>query len=415
MGLRPADANENPNCDFRQSGAEGPGASTVPLRKSHTDFNPVCKTVRFSTMLSGLRPSLLLFCLGFFPLAAQTLPPQLATPKQIRDMLVQQIDVQHKSNAIVVGVISKRGHEVISYGKFAPDDPRQPDGETIFEIGSVTKVFTSLLLSDMVLRGEVRLSDPVAKCLPASVHVPERDGKQITLLDLATHYSGLPRMPNNYNRDYTREELYDFLSHYTLPRDPGKKYDYSNLGGGLLGQVLALSAGTDYETLLRTRILEPLGMTHTGIHPTPEMQANLIPGFGDGIKAQSSEISALAPAGAIRSNADDMLIFLAANMGLVKTPLYPAMKQMLSVHRPVSPNTTIALGWHVTYGMPCHNGGTNGYHAFVAFDRRRKVGVVILSNSTAFTDDLGWRILSYPVSGPVEVHVGPEGPRNLHP
>jgi CubicO group peptidase (beta-lactamase class C family) len=341
------------------------------------------------------------------PLSAQTLPPQLATPKQIRDMLIDRIDVQHKSNAIVVGVVSKRGHEIISYGRFAPGDARQPDGETIFEIGSVTKVFTSLLLSDMVLRGEVGLNDPIAKYLPASVHVPERSGKPITLLDLSTHYSGLPRMPNNYNPAYTLDQLYGFLSNYTLPRDPGKKYEYSNLGGGLLGEILALDAGTDYETLLRTRVLEPLGMNHTAMHPTPEMQANLIPGFGDGIKAQSAEVSALAPAGALRSNVDDMLIFLAANMGIIKTPLYPAMKKMLSVHRPVSADTDIALGWHVSNGMPCHNGGTNGYHAFVAFDRRRKLGVVILSNSTSFTDDLGWRILNYPVSGPVEVHVGP--------
>ena len=99
-------------------------------------------------------------------LCAQTLPTRLATSKEIRDMLVQRVDVEHKAHAIIVGLISKRGREIISYGKFGPDDPRVPDAETIFEIGSVTKVFTSLLLSEMVLDKEVSLNDPIAKYLP---------------------------------------------------------------------------------------------------------------------------------------------------------------------------------------------------------------------------------------------------------
>ena len=363
----------------------------------------LCKTSeRTSTVL-------LLFCCLTLPLAAQTLPPELASPKQIHDMLVQRVDVEHKADAIVVGVISKRGREIISYGKFDRDDPSMPDGETIFEIGSVTKVFTALLLADMAVRGEVNLNDPVSKYLPPSVHVPTRNGKQITLLDLATHHSGLPRMPTNYSLDYSVEQMYDFLTHYTLTRDPGAKYEYSNFGAGLLGQVLAWRAGTDYETLLRTRVTGPLGMSNTAMELTPEMKAKLIPGHGNGIKASSSEIAALKGAGAIRSNVDDMLIFLAANMGLIQTPLQPAMKKMLSVRKEASPGAKIALGWHIVNGMVCHNGGTYGYHAFVGFEPRRKVGVVVLSNSTDFTDDLGQRVLDYPVPAPVAVQVGPPG------
>ncbi len=353
----------------------------------------------------------LLCCLAL-PVEAQTLPPQLATPKQIRDMLVQRIDVEHKNDSIVVGVISKHGREIIAYGKLDRDDPRVPDGETIFEIGSITKVFTALLLSDMALRGEVKLNDPVSKYLPASVHMPTRNGKQITLLDLATHYSGLPRQATNYGRDYTLDQMYEFLANYTLTRDPGAKYEYSNFGGGLLGHVLATRAGTDYATLLRDRITGPLQMNHTAVQLSPEMEADLAPGHNDGgSKAPSTDTNVQLGAGAIRSNVDDMLIFLAANMGLIKTPLLPAMKKMLSVRRPEAPGLQIALGWQIREGPNpgvFHNGQTYGYHAFIVFEPRRKLGVIILSNTASEIGDIAWNILYYPATQPVEAHVGPQ-------
>src|ERR1700734_446860 len=122
-----------------------------------------------------------------------------ASPSEagIRNILVQRIDEFHQSVGIVVGVIDPTGRKVVSYGKLDADDPRVLDGDTVFEIGSVTKVFTSLLLSDMLQHGEVVLTDPVAKYLPAGTTVPLRNGKQITLLDLATHTSGLPALPTN--------------------------------------------------------------------------------------------------------------------------------------------------------------------------------------------------------------------------
>ena len=162
----------------------------------------------------------------------------------------------------MVGVIEPQGRRVVAYGSLNQGDPRPLNGDTIFEIGSVTKVFTSLLLADMVQRGEVALADPVAKYLPADVKVPERGGRVITLVDLSTHTSGLPRMPSNFHpkdpanpyADYTVEQLYQFLSSYQLTRDIGSQFEYSNLGGGLLGQALARRAGMDYEALVRSRI-----------------------------------------------------------------------------------------------------------------------------------------------------------------
>ena len=147
------------------------------------------------------------------------------------------------------------------------------DGNTLFEIGSITKVFTASLLAEMAARGEVGLDDPVAKYLPPSVRVPSRNGKQITLLDLSTQTSGLPRMPTNFSpkdelnpyADYSVDQLYAFLSGYELTRDIGSQYEYSNLGVGLLGHALALRAGKSYEALLVERILRPLGITTRGL------------------------------------------------------------------------------------------------------------------------------------------------------
>src|ERR1041385_7596549 len=200
-------------------------------------------------------------------------PIKVLSDDEIREILVKRIDQQKQAVGIVVGVIEPAGRRVVAYGNLAAGDPRTLDGDTIFEIGSVTKVFTSLLLADMVNRKEVTLDDPAAKYLPENVKMPERNGKSITLLDLSTHSSGLPRVPANLNpkdpanpyADYTVEDLYQFLSGYTLPREPGSEIEYSNLGAGLLGHILAQRAGTDYGTLVRVRITEPLGMPDTGI------------------------------------------------------------------------------------------------------------------------------------------------------
>src|SRR5580658_8217539 len=151
-------------------------------------------------------------------------PLQVPSNDEIREILVKRIDRQKQAVGIVAGVIEPTGRRVVAYGNLAKDDPRTLDGDTIFEIGSVSKVFTSLLLADMVNRKEVALDDPAAKYLPENVRMPERSGKSITLLDLSTHRSGLPRLPGNFKPkdpynpygDYSVDDLYQFLSGYTL-------------------------------------------------------------------------------------------------------------------------------------------------------------------------------------------------------
>lgn len=378
--------------------------------------------MRMKRLLTGFY----LASVTFSPLAAQT-TSSLPGDAEIRAILAERIDARHQGVGIVVGAIDAAGRRVVSYGTF-DNDGRAVTGESLFEIGSATKVFTSLLLADAVARGEVSLSDPVAKYLPAAVKVPERNGKKITLLDLATHTSALPHMPSNFTpkdpknpyADYTEKQLYEFLSSYALPRDIGSKYEYSNLGVGLLGHVLARRAGTDYETLLRTRVLDPLGMKSTAIALNDALQKRLAPGHNpQRERVPNWDIPTLAGAGAIRSTADDLLTFLAANLGYLKSPLAPAMESMLRTRRPTTiPNTEVALAWHITKvgdrELVWHNGGTGGYRSYIGMDPKKRNGVVVLSNTftDAGVDDIGRHLLDaslplLPAPKP-EIAVAPE-------
>jgi CubicO group peptidase (beta-lactamase class C family) len=357
-----------------------------------------------------MRKLLFVFTLLLIASSAVASPAVFPSDADVRKILADRIDGRHQSVGIVVGLLDSSGRHIVSYGAVAKEDKRPPNGDTLFEIGSVTKVFTSLLLADAVQRGEVALSDPVAKYLPAEVKVPERGGKKITLADLATHTSGLPRLPSNFMpkdaanpyADYTVQQLYDFLSGYTLTRDIGSKYEYSNFGAGLLGHALARRAGMSYEALVRTRILEPLAMKNTAITLSDALKQRLAAGYGPtGERAANWDLPTLAGAGALRSTANDLLTFLAAELGLVKSPLAAAMTAQLATRRPTgNPNLEIALGWHVLktpagQEIVWHNGGTGGYRSFIGFDRTKQAAVVVLSNmfTAAGVDDIGRHLL----------------------
>ncbi len=211
----------------------------------------------------------------------------------LRVLLRARVEASHGSEGIVVGIVDAHGPRIISYGHAEGASGRAVDGDTVYEIGSITKVFTSVILADMVGHGEVKLDDPAAKFLPSSVKMPSRKGREITLVDLATHTSGLPSLPDNFSpanaqnpyADYTVAQLYEFLSSYKLTNDIGANYDYSNLGGGLLGHVLALRAGVSYEALVEARICRPLGLTDTVITLTPELRARLAQGHDESRRA----------------------------------------------------------------------------------------------------------------------------------
>jgi serine-type D-Ala-D-Ala carboxypeptidase/endopeptidase len=327
-----------------------------------------------------------------------TVPPSDA---EIRKILAERVSAAGEGVGIVVGVVEPKGRRVVSYGQLNQGDPRPLDGDTAFEIGSVTKVFTALLLADMVRRGEVALADPVAKYLPAGVKIPQRNGRSITLLDLATHASGLPFMPDEGAT--STAELYRFLAGYELRRDIGAERDYSNLGYWLLSEALASRAGMDYERLLRTRILLPLHMKSTAVTLSPELKAKLAVGHDASLQASpmfsAMPIYSLMPAaGGLVSTADDLSAFLRVAMGYERSPLAPAMDMMLKTRRPMSrPGVEQALGWTVEGEggdeLIFHDGGTWGYASAVAWDPRKRIGVVVLSNQVGDVGDIARHLL----------------------
>ena len=303
--------------------------------------------------------------------------------------------------AIVIATVVDGKTEIRAFGKL--DDGRNADAKSVFEIGSITKTFTAALLADEVLAGAVSLETPVGKLLPG-FSIPERSGKPITLLDLATQTSGLPRLPTNMGTssdnpyaDYDAAKLKAFLAGYALPRDPGSEYEYSNLGFGLLGYALAQQEHTDYPTLLKRRILDPLHMTDSGVALTTAMRAHLARGHDAlGKTTGNWDFDALAGCGAIRSSAEDMVRYLRANMGLDKSPLDAVLSEAQQPRRDV-PHGRIGLAWMTRKSaggdIVWHNGMTGGYASFVGFDANKTRGVVVLTNIMQTVDDLGFAAL----------------------
>ena len=301
----------------------------------------------------------------------------------------------------MVGIVDEHGSRIISDGKLDNGTDQEVNGDTEFEIGSITKTFTGLLLQDMVERGQMKLDDPVTQYLPASVKLPTYDGRQITLLELATHTSGLPdnadnldaKRADNSRADYTFEKLNAFVSSYKLTGEPGAKYEYSTVGIALLGQAIALKAGTNFESLVVDRICRPLKMDSTRITLTPELNSRFAQGHNYyRYRVSHTDWGALSPGAALRSTANDMLKYVAANLGLTPSSLTPPMKKThvshFHAHRDVDTDVDADIGvtWMIMHDtddttLIDHGGLTRGFVTYVGFDMTRHRGVVVLCNS----------------------------------
>jgi CubicO group peptidase (beta-lactamase class C family) len=307
--------------------------------------------------------------------------------------------------SIVVGYVDSDGVSFYQAGKTAKDG-EFVDENTIYEIGSITKTVTGLLLQQEIDEGKVELEDSVEGFLPG-VQLPERNEKKILFRHLVTHTSGFPYMPSNFTckdisnpfEDYNEEDLYAFCKYYSLPRDPGAEYEYSNLGMGLVGHILSLLEKKSFEDLVQERICRPLSMTSTFIHVPEGKRHFLAKGHIGDKEVPNWDLSVLAGAGALFSSVNDLSKYLMANMGMMNTILYSSMKK---THKELFPRTDrnyekIALCWHLgqegTPGTVWHNGGTGGYHSFIGFYPEKNIGVIVLTNSITNIDDIGRHVL----------------------
>jgi len=333
--------------------------------------------------------------------------PGFPSNAELTRMLRYLVD-DGETPGIILGILEADGTtRIVSYGSAGPE-ARPLGPESIFELGSINKTFTGTLLALMVASGEVALDDPVGKYLPDHVSVPSLGDREITLLDLATHSSGLPSTPDNHRpvdpenpwAHYTVEMLYAFLSGEELERSPGEEAEYSNIGVGLLGHVLARAAGRSYRDLLRERILEPLGMVSTGY---------TLEGPKAGWTAQAHAAGEVIPfwtsteaidgAGGLRSNVEDMLRYLRANVGPPKTDLERAMATAHRVQREFVRGLDIGLTWSIYYhdgrSFVEHGGLTGGFSSFMGFDPMNRIGFVLLTNTGRFDDDIGRDFLHF--------------------
>ncbi len=309
---------------------------------------------------------------------------------------------------VSIGVVEHGVRKVFSYGAAKPD--------SIFEIGSITKTFTGLILSQLVEQGKVHFDDPVRTLLPAGT-VEKPAGAEITLLDLATQHSGLPRLPTNMSpanpenpyADYDAAKLYAFLAKQGVGKPEKTEFLYSNLGFGVLGQALAVHAGLTYPEVLKQEITGPLGLKDTTVALTPEQHARFLQGHNPAHRPVAAwDLGALQGAGAIRSTASDMLTYVEANLHPEKLPdanagpaatLRAALEQQHVLRADAMPGTRIALAWlfETEKGNYWHNGGTGGFTSYAFFNPKGDYAAVVLLNTTlsssgSFADRLGTHI-----------------------
>jgi D-alanyl-D-alanine-carboxypeptidase/D-alanyl-D-alanine-endopeptidase len=332
-------------------------------------------------------------------------PTPNAVPVLLAKVMANRI---YPISGMVAGLCNMRGQQIVTQGSADGAKDRPLDGDTVFDIGSLTKLFTALALADMVVRGHMAMDDPLGKYLPPEQRVPDFQGKPITLRDVATYSPGLPGWPADMPAlslrpfpDYSTDRLYRALSRVILDAAPGTHFVYSNFGYGLLGLALAHRAGMDFESLIVSRICNVLGMDSTRIEPTPDMQARISPGHDQKLAriAGWNMPPAFAGAGAFRSTAHDLLKFLSAALGLKPSPLAPAFAEMMKTKRPTDkPDTQVAAGWFITggHGDPLiwKDGGVAGYSSFLGYSAADKSGVVVLANGNTGVSKLGKHLLN---------------------
>ncbi|WP_442506504.1 serine hydrolase domain-containing protein [Novipirellula sp. SH528] len=327
------------------------------------------------------------------PAETNSAEPLSAAPLNERVQKLAQTYVQSQAMmGVSIAVIDGDESATVHQGRTSEIGP-PPSDETLYEIGSISKVFTGILLADAVNRGQIRLDQNASELLPAEVTMPQWQDRPITVLDIATHRSGLPRLGDNMPSlhtanpygDYTSALAYEFLNSHSLRREPGTQYEYSNLAFGLLGYWIGSKAGTSYDELLQHRLTKPLGMPDTCVVLNPAQKARLATPYNAEKHATSNWGFADMPgAGGIRSSITDMLRFAKMHLQVPKNEIGTAIELAWQKHHVGSNgDASMGLGWHVmgNHSTRTHSGQTGGYHSMILIDRKTQSAVVVLANT----------------------------------
>jgi D-alanyl-D-alanine-carboxypeptidase/D-alanyl-D-alanine-endopeptidase len=327
---------------------------------------------------------------------------------EVAQILGDRIGRDQANVGIAVAIVEDGETRFVSHGTVSLDDPTSVDQQTLFEAGSISKTFTSLLLAQLSLNGVMDIDAPISTYLPEGTQLPDSEAP-ITAFTLATHTAGLTGLPqtvidkalDNPYETASREVLFSWLAKLELARPVGEAFEYSNAGAALLGVAMEEASGVSYSELMRTLIFEPLGMTSSHV----QLAGETIDGMATGHDSAREPVSnwrfdAFAPAGALVTNAEDLAKFIAAASGNSETPLKPAFDKMLERPGEISQGQSIAMGWFITDlgqgDIIWHNGGTAGFRSFVGYDKLSGNGVVLLSNMATLTgiDDIGMHLLN---------------------
>lgn len=330
---------------------------------------------------------------------------------QAIERLVRPYIQKGNTAGLVLAVIDQGRLQKYSYGQVDKRRDELPTSATLFEIGSVSKTFTSLLLAQQVIAGNMALDDPINEYLPDSIPFVGLKGSPVRLVHLANHTSGFPRLPANIFTGkvdprnpyyhYTLDSLYSFLIHYRASTQPGQTFAYSNYAAGLLGSLLEQRLQATYGELIVQRISRPLGMQHTFVTIPPTLVHSFAQGYNEqGIATSPWDLASLQGSGAIRSTLDDMILYAQAQLGSKNT-----MEQAINLsHLPTfsGPGQVMGLGWRIDqanqHRVYHHSGGTGGFRSFVGFDKTRQLAVVILSNAADEVTEIGTALLGLPAS-----------------
>ena len=332
--------------------------------------------------------------------------PEIGEVSSIDDIVMNYVN-HDLTKGLSIGVYNRGQETYYNYGISSDDHPVPPTKQSVYEIASITKTFTAAILAQMVSDGKVDYDDPISMYLPEGV-VHWSDSLAMTLEELATHKSGLPRLPYNHilkafyhmdnpYKNYTEDDLYSFFTYFEPMRKQDRKVEYSNLGAGLLGNILAQVAGISYRELVDQYILNPLGMEHSYVGYREDNQMVGHNGYGD--ITPGWEKQTLEGAGSIRSTTEDLMKYLIANVNSEQP--YAETHAPREDFKGFGQGTKIGLAWLTIYPkdseieLVFHNGGSGGFRSALLFSKEMDQGVVVLANSIQSVDAIGMRIMKY--------------------